>query len=358
MNYSIVDTFPKTRWPELNQFIKQTHGDKHVMQNKELFEWFYSPIPDQNVYNMIVGLKNNQVISILGYLPTKFLVNGKFIAGAWTALWFSLPEERSGIGALLMKRLMEMYPIVAGQGASAMNKKIVEAMGHEFEPIIPKVVGVIDKSLIQNLLQQPNRFNKCLIIPTNPSKFKPSRSLTREINWENYSNIKFGTLRDADYIHRKYMENPFLKYELITAGDDRTPTIVILRIIQTSLGFKVARIVEFFGPNISDNEIQWNKALEEVLLLADKRKCAYIDFYSTSTMINNFLIKMGFYEDNEGLLPSLLDPVESDRKSQNLELFVEPSLRAAESLGINDFFVTRGDGDQDRPNASYEILTK
>jgi hypothetical protein len=358
MSISIFDTFPKTRWLELNQFIKQTHGDRHVMQNKALFEWFYSPIPDQNVYNTIVGVKDNKVISILGYVPTKFLVNGKFINGAWTALWFTLPEERGGIGALLMKRLMELYPIVAGQGASVMNKKIVEAMGHEFVPIIPKMVGVIDRSLIQDLLQEPHRFNKNLSIPANISKQKGPQSLTQEVNWKEYSNIKFGTLRDADYIYRKYLVNPFLEYELITAGDQRTQTIVILRIIQTNLGFKVARIVEFFGPNISDYESQWKEALDEILILANKRECAYIDFYSTSSMINKFLTEMGFYEDNEGVLPSLLDPVEMSRKSQNLELFVDPSLKAAESISIKDFFVTRGDGDQDRPNESYEILTK
>jgi hypothetical protein len=257
-----------------------------------------------------------------------------------------------------MKRLMELYPIVAGQGASVMNKKIVEAMGHEFVPIIPKMVGVIDRSLIQDLLQEPHRFNKNLSIPANISKQKGPQSLTQEVNWKEYSNIKFGTLRDADYIYRKYLVNPFLEYELITAGDQRTQTIVILRIIQTNLGFKVARIVEFFGPNISDYESQWKEALDEILILANKRECAYIDFYSTSSMINKFLTEMGFYEDNEGVLPSLLDPVEMSRKSQNLELFVDPSLKAAESISIKDFFVTRGDGDQDRPNESYEILTK
>jgi hypothetical protein len=358
MSISIVDTFPKTRWQDLNQFIKQTHGDKHVMRNKALFDWFYSPIPDRNVYNTIVGIKDKEIISILGYLPTSFLVNGKIVDGAWTALWFTLPGERRGVGALLMKRLMELYPIVAGQGASAMNKKIVEAMGHEFEPIIPKMVGVIDKSLIQDLFHESHKFDENLSIPRKLSKQYEIKSLNLEINWKEYSNIKFGTLRDADYINLKYLANPFLKYEIIITGDESTPTIAIIRIIQTDLGLKVARIVEFFGPEISKYESQWKEALDEIVMLSDRRKCAYIDFYSTSIMINKFLADMGFYEDNEGVLPSLLDPVERSRKSQNLEVFVDPSLKAAESISLNNFFVTRGDGDQDRPNASYEILTK
>jgi hypothetical protein len=358
MSISIVDTFPKNRWEELKHFIKQTHGENHVMQNKELFEWFYSPNPDRDVYNMIVGLKDNCIISILGYVPTKFLVKGKFINGAWTALWFTLPEERSGVGALLMKRLMELFPIVAGQGASGMNKEIVEAMGHEFEPIIPKMVGIIDRDLIQDLFEGLHRFKRDLLIPVTLRKQKDSDSLNLEVNWKQYSNIEFGTLRDADYIQRKYLTNPFLQYEVIATGDECTPTIAIVRIIQTSLGFKVARIVEFFGPEISNYESQWNEALSEIVVLSNRRKCAYIDFYSTSTMINEFMIAMGFYEDNDGLLPSLLDPVARDRKSQNLEVFVDSSLKTTESIGIHNFFVTRGDGDQDRPNASYEILTK
>jgi len=356
MSISIADTFPKNRWGELKLFIKQTHGDNHVMQNKALFEWFFSPNPDRDVYNMIVGIKNDCIISILGYIPTKFIVNGKIINGAWTSLWFTLPEERGGIGALLMKRLMELFPIVAGQGASSMNKKIVEAMGHEFEPVIPKLVGVIDKSLIQDLIQGSHKFDESLVIPLKLRKQKDVANLNLELNWKEYSNIKFGTLRDADYIQRKYITNPFLQYEIITSGVENTPTIAIVRIIQTNLGFKVARIVEFFGPEISIYESQWKEVLGEIVMLSNSRNCAYIDFYSTSIMIKKFMIEMGFYEDNEGELPSLLDPVERDRKSQNLEVFVDPSLKAAESIGIRNFFVTRGDGDQDRPNASYEVL--
>lgn len=358
MSISIADTFPKNRWGELKLFIKQTHGDNHVMQNKLLFEWFFSPDPDRDAYNMIVGIKNDFIISILGYVPTKFLINGKIINGAWTSLWFTIPEERAGVGALLMKRLMELFPIVAGQGASEMNKKIVEAMGHEFEPVIPKLVGIIDKSLIQDILIESHKFDKNLVNPMNIRKQKDITISNLELNWKEFSNIKFGTLRDADYIQRKYVENPFLQYEIITTGDESTPTIAIVRIIQTNLGFKVARIVELFGPEISRYESQWKEVLDEIIMLSNSRNCAYIDFYSTSIMINKFMIELGFYEDNEGELPSLLDPIERDRKSQNLEVFIDPSLKSTESISIRNFFVTRGDGDQDRPNASYEVLTK
>jgi hypothetical protein len=358
MSISIVDTFPKNRWEELKSFIKQTHGNNHVMQNKELFDWFYSPNPHCDEYNIVVGVKNNQIISILGYLPTKFLVNGNVIAGTWTALWFTLPGERSGVGALLMKRLMELFPIVAGQGASAMNKNIVEALAHEFEPKIPKMVGIIDRVPIQDLFQESHKFTEKLLIPVKKSKKKDNSSINLEINWEQYADIKFGTLRDADYIQRKYLANPFLQYEIIVTGNKHNPTIAIVRIIQTDLGFKVGRIVEFFGPEISNHESQWKDALDEIVMLSESRECAYIDFYSTSIMINQFMSRRGFYGDNEGALPSLLDPVEKDRKSQNLEVFIDPGLKAKENISIRNFFVTRGDGDQDRPNASYEILAK
>lgn len=356
MTISLVDTFPKSRWEELHDFIKKTHGENHVMKNQELFDWYYSPSEDCEIYNMLVGLKNNQVISILGYLPTKFIVNGHVINGAWTALWFTLPKERSGIGALLMKRLMELFPIVAGQGASSMNREIVEALGHDFQAIIPKLVGFIDAGEVRSFWQSSDGVAKNLMIPKQTNKQKEATSLALEFNWKEYSNIKFGTLRDSSYIRKKYISNPFLRYEIIQTGYERTPTIAIVRIIQTDLGFRVARIVEFFGPNISDYESQWEEALLEIVMLASNKNCSYIDFYSTSKEINSFLSKMGFYNDNKGALPSLLDPVDFERRSQNLEVFINPNLRVEEKISIQNFFVTRGDGDQDRPNATYEIL--
>ena len=358
MSISIVDTFPKNRWEDLRDFIKQTHGRNHVMQNKELFEWFYSPSADCIEYNVIVGLKNNQIISILGYIPTNFLVNGKIILGAWTALWFTLLEERSGVGALLMKRLMELFPIVAGQGASAMNKEIVEALGHEFQKIIPKMIGILDKNTIHGLFHESDKFKENLILPVKKNNHRVTANKKFDINWKEYSDMKFGTLRDVNYIRRKYLDNPFLQYEIISIGDEMTPTVAIMRIIQTNLGFKVGRIAEFFGPDISNYRSQWEEALNEIITLADRRGCAYIDSYTTSMTINRFMAGMGFYGDDEGTLPSLLDPVQRDRKSQNLEVYINNSLKEKERVSIANFYVTRGDGDQDRPNASYEILTK
>ena len=358
MTISIVDTFPKNKWEDLRDFIRQTHGRNHVMQNKELFEWFYSPHADCIDYNVIVGLKNNQIISILGYIPTNFLVNGKIISGAWTALWFTLQEERSGIGALLMKRLMEIFPIVAGQGASVMNKEIVEALGHEFQKIIPKMVGILDKNIINGLFPESHKFKENLIFLVKENGYRVNANDKLNINWKEYSEMKFGTLRDFGYIRRKYLDNPFLQYEIISTGDEKTPTVAIMRIIQTDLGFKVGRIVDLFGPDISNYRSQWEEALNEVMTLADHWGCAYIDSYSTSMTINKFMAEMGFYTDNEGALPSLLDPVQRDRKSQNLEVYINNSLKQKEGISIDNFYVTRGDGDQDRPNASYEILTK
>ena len=69
--------------------------------------------------------------------------------------------------------------------------------------------------------------------------------------------------------------------------------------------------------------------------------------------LQTLLIEAGFARDDDGVLPSLLDPIDMSRRFQNLELYVSPALRLKYPGAEEQFTVTRADGDQDRPNESY-----
>ena len=124
-------------------------------------------------------------------------------------------------------------------------------------------------------------------------------------------------------------------------------------------GIKVARIVEFFYPEDELGKKHALELVEKCLVFFHEHQCDYVDFYCTSNSYINLLIEAGFTMEDSGLLPSLLDPIDMSVKFQNMELYISSEINQKYPDSKKSFFVTRADGDQDRPNQSYEknILT-
>lgn len=352
---SISSKFLMSDWQKMDRFIATTHGKNHVLRNRPLFDWFFLRNTNKNEANLIVAYEGDKLISLLGYLPTKFLWEKEVIYGAWMAHWFTLEEYRFGIGALLMKKITELFPIVAGQGASDMNQEIVTRMKFRFLKKIPKVVYVFNHSKIWNefSFQIENAVDPHIERFGLPNEIT---KITKEIfnpDWSMYPSLQYGTLRDIDYLNFRYIEYPFFKYSVFIEGESNLPSVCIVRITNTTSGIKVARILEFFSPESDAGRRQGLSLIKKCLNYFKKNDCDYADFYCNSDAYINLLLEAGFTNENMGALPSLLDPVSMSRKFQNLEVYVSEEIKRKYSNSENKFIVTRADGDQDRPNESY-----
>lgn len=342
-------------WDEMDFFISRTHGAHHVMRDRALFEWFYCrDLSHPDSANLVVARDGTELVAILGYMPTAFLYAGERVLGTWTALWYALPEYRHGVGALLMRRLAELFDIVAGQGASDMNRAIVKVMGHSFIDTIPKVVLVLDRTAIDAWLPE------CRIAPWRPPMRRVLHGATRALAassyspcWSQYPDLDFSTVRDYEHLHDRYVDYPFMDYEVLVTGEPETPSVAVLRVVESSAGVKVGRLLEFFGPDKRAFGDQTSALLDEVVALSRSRGCAYIDFYCTSTDSIALLEAYGFARDDSGELPSLLDPIDFSRRQQNLECYVSPRLQSRLPNWQSRLYASRGDGDQDRPNAAH-----
>jgi hypothetical protein len=351
----IDDRFDMAGWDEMEHFIARTHGAHHVMRDRSLFEWFYCRDPSHpGMANVVVARDDSELVAILGYVPTAFLYAGERVQGTWTALWFALPEHRHGVGALLMRRLAELFAVVAGQGASEMNRAIVKAMGHSFVDTIPKVVLVLDRTAINEWLPE------YVVPPWRPAMRRTSHGAARTLaassyspEWRHYPDLEFSTVRDFEHLHDRYVAYPFMEYEVLVLGEPETPSVAVLRVIDSSAGVRVGRLLEFFGPDIRVFGDQSSALLDQVVAQCRSRGCGYIDFYCTSADSVALLQAYGFVRDDAGELPSLLDPVDFSRRRQNLECYVSPGLRPRLPDWHARLYASRGDGDQDRPNAAY-----
>lgn len=358
MGFSIRPQFQMNDWQQMDRFIATTHGENHPLRNRPLFDWFFLRNSNKEMANLLVAYDGDKLVSLLGYLPTHFLWGSDKVSGVWMAHWMTLEGHRFGIGALLMKKITEMFPIVAGQGASLMNQEIVTKLKFRFLEKIPKVIYVFNSKSIKRLLGveigEENRFLRKRFDIAIETKAITSNNFNP--NWEFYPSLKYGTLRDADYLTYRYINYPFFKFRIFVEGDAYSPALLVARIVETSAGIRVARILEFFFPENDKGKSQGSALINGCLNFFAKHNCDYADFYGTASSHLNLLIEANFVNDHAGALPSLLDPIDMSRKYQNLEVFVSPDLREKYPNCLDDFVVTRADGDQDRPNESYRTI--
>ena len=339
----------------MDKFIASTHGENHVLRNRPVFDWFFLRDKKKGMANLIVAYEGYKLISLLGYLPTRFLWESEVISGVWMAHWMTMEGYRFGIGALLMKKITEMFPVVAGQGASLMNQEIVIKMKFKFLEKIPKVVYVFNHDKVEKFFdwRTERKIDRSL---ENGYVAKETTAITQDSfnpNWNLYPSLKYGTLRDSDYLNYRYIRYPFFKYNIFIEGEASSPVVLVARIVETTKGIRVARILEFFFPEDESGKKRGLSLVKKCLTFFKQHDCDYADFYCNSITHINLLLEADFADENRGALPSLLDSIDMSRRFQNLELFVSSELKAKYPNSENEFIVTRADGDQDRPNASY-----
>lgn len=357
---TIDDTFPMKNWEQLAQFISETYGCDHVLLNKKLFSWLFCTRKD-DVANLIVAYESGELISLLGYVPTAFLIRDTIVHGVWMSQWMTKEKYRQGIGALLMRRIKEMFPIAAGQGANAANKPIALKLGFHFLESIPNVVFMIDRNRVAELFDvkfnhidskvfdsRNYDFNQFLVSTTKPL---PEFDLNKAL----YPSLCYGTLRNSHYIQRKFIDFPFFDYKVLFSGTAERPVILVARVVDAAMPkpderrFKVGRILEFFFPEDSAGQIAATEILSAAKQYFIQQGCAYVDFVSTGSVQIQLLLSNGFQPDELGLLPCFLSPVDYKRKKQNLEIYIENKLLKEFPEALDRFYLTRSDGDQDRP---------
>lgn len=351
---TLLSKFPMKDWDQMNQFIATTHGHGHILRHRPIFEWFFVRGEDKEHANMLVAYEEDKLVSLLGYLPTDFNWNGEVVYGAWTAFWMTIEEYRNGVGVLLMRKLTELFPIVATQGASAMNQAIVSKMRFQFLERIPKSVYVFNSEKIASSLgynKTKSNLNFDLVEDINEVDFSGMKDYSPE--WNLYPALNFGTLRTHQYIDQRYATYPFFKYKIFVEGPKNSPSVCVARVVETDRGIKVARILDFFFPETKEGKEEGLSLMKKCLKHFQKQGCDYADFYCTSLTYLETLEAVSFERDYNDELPSLLDPIDMSRKVQNAEIYVAPTLKAKSPEGINQFFISRGDGDQDRANKSY-----
>jgi len=138
-----------------------------------------------------------------------------------------------------------------------------------------------------------------------------------------------------------------LDYRLLEARrDGRLCGLAVYRIEQVrDVPVKVGRIVELVGEEVVEGCL-----LDTLLDDARAQEVAVVDFFNSSRRFAGTMARRGFLPgENEtaARIPILFQPVDRRRSSIPFLAYLGNVRDTAEG---QDLYVTKGDGDQDRPN--------
>jgi GNAT superfamily N-acetyltransferase len=367
---------------ELQHFIDQYWRRGHILARDEaLLRWQYDPLRSRTGLfdgpTILLAKEGKRLVGMLGLICVDCNIRGTIVPAAWMAILLGIPEVRTkGVGLKLLDALAGLgFEAVFVLGINDQVKQIYRRLGYEILEDMPRWLGVFDVEravrLVTGCSAAPDEAGiraKCKNCHVRAGGDAARRSHIEIVDWSgtfarawnetwsgSFSPRLIGTNRDAAYLSWRYVNHPSFTYMLRLARetrDGRIAGLAVMRVEQIKdREEKVLRVVEFLAtPDAAPSLAQ------SVIAAGREHGVTFADFYVTHPQAAAPLEAEGFrrYSGNPDVpvLPSRLQPLEGGEFKMQGAFLLSARLRAriGSLLSSGDFYVTKSDGDMDRPN--------
>jgi len=358
----------------INEYWKKNHA---YVESKSLFDWTFLNNPNwlSSNYSISIALNNGAIDGMLGTIPFELNIYGKSFKACWLVNWLLLPHARKGRTGLKLLNIFSKnlkYDTISF-GINDTVARLYSALKWQEMPTMPRMVWInpdfsSDAEILLAKLY-PNAGNDLIVrfVQSHSTEFKtinnPAFDSFESINektwnkrgWDNLKVKTIGCSRDSKYLIWRYLEHPIYKYNSIVVDDGINVGLLIWRLDKasnfahanlSSENYQFARIVEFL-PNSEFNAL---KLLSIFIQCMKESGIQAADFYCYNKEICNLISKMG--------LMVMRETTGIQFPNYNQPLSVGSPIRSATKLNDSyasvgssgDWYWTKSDSDQDRPN--------
>jgi hypothetical protein len=270
--------------------------------------------------------------------------SGEHIQGAYPINLMVSPEYRSvGLGAILLRRLLKQFPCLVNPGVNEAGAALGEGLGLANLGFLRRHVAVVDKQAAQAIAlngRLPQGIDEAapvaadVIVSTKvPDKAGASFAFPQPA---------YGAERSRDFLRWRYEDHPAFTYEFIFSTDYRS-VLVFHEERETENGILVLRVVDLLS-----RPEQQSALLSAVVLAGKERGAAIVDFFCSLDCLPA-LGAAGFFDEakhGDGHIAALFQPLDF-RKAAIRVLASCPGWNEGR---LEDWYITKADSDQDRPN--------
>ena len=336
-----------------------------VLEHFVLHSPYRAEFAGEDNYSFLGMWDGDRVVGLRGIIPQRFNVFGKEYLSTTGTIWCTDKSSKRKGHPINGLALMESYSdhviwANVGMGLTDFSYRVNAAMGHYMTRDFPRWVAINRKDdALKNLL--PENTNPMYLSETRlidcDGLLKTSIDELDQGKWDEFYFKEFapltvGTQRDYRFLHWRYEQSPVLRYRIVTVedGDGKYLGLAVFRREPILNGrFALGRIVEFICVRADASIVLANAVLKtfpDVLAW---------DFYCLSSITAFGLETVGFRRIPEWMdqvmMPTRCNPLEYDRLKIRASVFLDERLRnQIDGLAEIPWYITRGDGTQDRAN--------
>ncbi|WP_367182890.1 hypothetical protein [Nitrosopumilus sp.] len=243
----------------------------------------------------------------------------------------------------IVKNAAEIFDFVLVLSAGPEAQKAYKKLGWTIFPNLNRYVAILNKkrfdtfvgknSFEQSDFQNQINLERIKVLPSNFDTF-----------WEE-TKIRFPitTNRTKNYLNWRYIHHPLIDYHfLVLKKNDKMVGYAVIRFETNNESIKAARIVDLIVNKEKELEI-----FQQILNYC-QNKVDFVDFFCSGNFFEEVLKYLKFYNVLDSV-PVVFNPLDPNRK-HDLNLQFTSKLKNSELNKCENWYIVKGDSDQDRAN--------
>lgn len=343
----------------LQAFYERNYRPGYILRDQEIFAYQFQ----NNGGRVSVLEKDGEVIAHQGHVPVIFSNSTTDFPGFFSASTMTdVNHRRKGLMSFLRNDVQSGYDMAASIGGSAMGIRLYTKMGYRLYGSLTRMIGVVNKAQFHLLSKNAEGASvEEVKIAAQDSgdvrrieRFSAIGEHVEALRKDVFTNRNmFGVKRDASFLDWRYVDHPRFTYERygLWEGALLKAIVVFRREEVEHVGF-VIRITEMIG------DIPYLTALvSKACLQQHASDVIWIDWFCTDPRTCEALRPLGFVEDTKLSpieVPIWCNPVDYAKKSYPFMFWAKDAETFAQApMDLSQWYVTKGDGDADRPNDNW-----
>lgn len=365
MQIRIKDKLETEDIEQLCSYLKKAYRSDIAIASPKILQWQLG-CTYPGLITMMGAFAGESLIGILGYLPVKIFW-GDFSApqqGCYAMNWHVDKSWRSGAGWAMIRKLTSLFDIVISLDFTLDNAQLTSILGWKLSNEVSRLVFVLDNCIYRNLNERTSStISSVNTIAYSNLELKEMHDnwnlilSNYDLDWPSYSGLKYGVMRDSQFLAWRYLNHPVYKYEIRVKGHLNRYAVCVFRIELATGVFegKVARIVEFFHPTDTQGEKDAAELIADLLSDFTQKNILFADVFISSSIYKNTLLKSGWISDPDEVskFPTKLTPVVLGSQGFNAQYHCKPG---REFPTFDNLYLTKGDSDADRVTSSVFVL--
>ena len=337
-----------------DEFVAANYRNpNYVLLSPAYLRWQFldNPANGTGAYTLWLVLHEGAIVALMGFAP--FVghspAGGRF-TGAYPMNLMVRPDYRaSGLGVVLLRRLLKEYPTVVNPGSSEAGAILCMGLGMQDFGHLRRHVAILDAEAARGLAADNRLPAGVAEAPRQaaaggvmaairlPDRTPPLFSFPIPVH---------GVERSRDFLRWRYEDHPGFAYEFLLS-EDLQNILVFHEEREAGSGALVIRIIDLLASGATQDAL-----LRTALQIARSRGAILADFFCSLTCYDSALQRAGFFDEadhQDGRIAALFQPLDF-RKTGIRVLVSAPAGKTAA-----DWYISKGDSDQDRPNDRRSI---